>query len=75
MRKLHVPKVHKHRGPHQTLIQRSRRVSPSEKATFHQISGAGKSHVLRPFFGLSQSDIAVISDRIAQFVDKATQEA
>jgi len=39
-----------------TLIQRSRGVRPSEKAAFHQITGAGKSHVKREFFGLSTAD-------------------
>lgn len=39
-----------------TLIQRSRRVSPAEKATFHVLSGAGKSGVIRDFFALSDRD-------------------
>jgi phage gpG-like protein len=54
------------RGPHRTLIQQSRRVSPSEKAAYHQVSGAGKSHTRRQFFGLSASDEAAIVDRVEQ---------
>ena len=42
------------RGP--TLIQRSRRVPPSEKAAFHQVVGAGRSRVKREFFGVSPQD-------------------
>lgn len=61
----------KSKGP--TLIQQSRGISPSEKAAFHQITGAGKKHVLRKFFGLNASDEAVIVDRIDQFLAKALQ--
>lgn len=58
--------VHAPRGPHQTLIQRSRRVPPSEKAAYHQIAGAGRSHVKRQFFGLSPSDETAIVDAVEQ---------
>lgn len=47
-----------------TLIQQSRQKSPAEKAAYHQIVGAGRSHVKRRFFGLSASDEAVIVARI-----------
>lgn len=43
-----------------TPSQRSRSKPASEKATYHQIDGAGSSHVLRQFFGLSASDEAAI---------------
>ena len=39
-----------------TLIQRSRRVAPSAKAGFHHVTGAGRSKVLRQFFGVSDKD-------------------
>jgi len=55
----------------QTLIQRSRRVSPAEKATYHEVTGAGRSRVKRPFFGLDERDEAAIVDRI----DKGIQQA
>jgi alpha-D-ribose 1-methylphosphonate 5-triphosphate synthase subunit PhnL len=57
-----------------TLIQASRNVAPSEKAAFHQVTGAGKSHVLRKFFGLSASDEAVIIDRIGDALDAAVKK-
>jgi len=66
----------KKRGPkkHLTLIQRSRSKRPSEKATYHQVLGAGRSRVKRPFFGLSDSDKAAITDRVAEFLDKALKD-
>lgn len=54
----------------QTLIQRSRRVSPAEKAAYHELTGAGRSHTKRPFFGLDERDEAAIVDRI----DKGLQQ-
>lgn len=45
-------------GP--TLIQRSRRVSPAEKAAFHQVAGAGRSRVLREFFDLNVNELGQI---------------
>lgn len=50
--------------PRQTLIQASRRVPPSQKATFHQFTGAGKSHTKREFFGLTPEDEQVIANRL-----------
>lgn len=47
-----------------TLIQSSRRKSAAEKAAYHEITGAGRSRVRRPFFGLSESDERAIVDRI-----------
>lgn len=47
-----------------TLIQQSRRKSAAEKAAYHQITGAGKSHVKRQFFGISDRDEDVIVKRI-----------
>lgn len=37
-------------GP--TFIQRSRGESSEQKAMFHQVTGAGRSRVKRPFLGL-----------------------
>jgi len=56
-----------------TLIQSARMVSPAEKAAFHQVTGAGKSHVKREFFGLSASDEAQIVDRVDEALDKAVK--
>jgi hypothetical protein len=55
----------------QTFIQRSRRVSAAEKAAYHELTGAGRSRVKRPFFGLDDKDEAAIVARI----DKGIEEA
>lgn len=47
-----------------TLIQTSRRKSPAEKAAYHEVLGAGRSRVRRPFFGLTEDDASAISARI-----------
>jgi hypothetical protein len=41
-------------GP--TFIQRSRQESSEQKAMFHQVTGAGRSHVMRQFFGLTPAE-------------------
>lgn len=63
------------RGTGPTMIQRSRSVSPTEKAAFHQIEGAGKRHVKREFFGLTTADEQAIVDRVEQALDEAIKEA
>lgn len=57
-----------------TFIQQSRAVPASEKAAFHQITGAGKSHVKREFFGLSPADEQAIVDRIDQYLAQAVRQ-
>ncbi len=52
-----------------TLIQRSRSKRPSEKGEFHQVTGAGKSHVKREFFGLSAEDEAAIETEVGVALD------
>lgn len=44
------------RRPRRTLIQQSRAKRSVEKASYHEIEGAGRSRVRRPFFGLSPDD-------------------
>ena len=56
------------KGP--TRSQASRQVRPSEKATWHQITGAGKSHVKREFFGLSESDVDALMPEIEARFDR-----
>lgn len=58
------------RGTGPTLIQRSRSVSPAEKAAFHQITGAGKRHTRREFFGLTPDDEAAIVDRVRNALEQ-----
>jgi hypothetical protein len=72
VKKPHVKKTRR-RGP--TLIQQSRRKSPAEKAAFHTLTGAGRSHVKRQFFGLSDADEDAIADRVDRYLDKVTKEA
>jgi phage gpG-like protein len=55
-------------GP--TLIQQSRRVPAEEKALYHQELGAGRSHVKRPFLGLTDDDEKAIVTRIEAAMDK-----
>jgi phage gpG-like protein len=52
--------VRKPKGTGRTFLQASRLVPPSEKAAFHQVSGAGRSHVKREFFGLTEDDETAI---------------
>lgn len=47
-----------------TRIQQSRAKSPAEKATYHELLGAGRSKVKREFFGLNSDDEAAIYARI-----------
>ena len=39
-----------------TLVQRSRAISPEQKAIYHAVAGAGKSRVKRDFFDLGPGD-------------------
>jgi phage gpG-like protein len=59
--------VAKRRGP--TFIQRSRAVSSAEKAAFHQIAGAGKRRIKRPFFDVTDADERAILDRVGHHLD------
>ena len=54
--------------PPTTLIQRSRSKRPSEKAEFAQL-GAGKSHVKREFFGLTDADESAIEQEVGIAID------
>jgi hypothetical protein len=58
----------------QTLIQQSRGISSQQKAQWHEIDGAGRSHVKRPFFGLNAKDEDAVVDRISQGLDEALKE-
>lgn len=57
------------------MIQRSRRIAPSEKAAFHQVSGSGRAHVRRQFFGLSPSDESAIVDRLEADLTRRLKES
>jgi hypothetical protein len=47
-----------------TFRQKSLAVPPEEKAIFHEVTGAGKSHVLRRFFELSEADCTAITEQV-----------
>lgn len=47
-------------GRKMTLAQRSRKVDPAVKAVAHNLTGAGRSKVKRPFFELNEQDVTMI---------------
>lgn len=56
-----------------TFIQRSRETGAAEKAAYHQIAGAGKRKVKRPFLGLTKADEDALVDRLATHLDRETK--
>ena len=44
-----------------TLVQASRAVSPQEKASYHVVTGAGRSRVKRDFFDLGPGDAEAVT--------------
>lgn len=65
----------KRSGTSGTFIQRSRSLGAAEKASFHQIDGAGRSHVIRRFFDLSDADVDAITERLNVALDFTLQHA
>lgn len=57
-----------------TPIQRSRSVPPAEKALFHNVTGAGKSHVKREFFDLDASDREALTDELKRRMTRNLQK-
>lgn len=51
-----------------TFIQRSRAVPGADKALFHNVTGAGKAHVIRKFFGLTPDEKTTIAERVQAHV-------
>ena len=53
-----------------TMVQRSRKVAPEEKAVFHNVTGAGTSRVKREFFLLNDRDaeqiVTLLERRLSQ---------
>ena len=45
-----------------------------QKAIYHQVTGAGKSHVRREFVGLTDDDERKIADTIDRALQKRLQE-
>lgn len=48
-----------------TFIQRSRAESSEQKAMWNQVQGAGKSHVRREFFGLTDTETEQCREKLA----------
>lgn len=51
-----------------TFIQRSRAVGAGSKALYHNVTGAGRSHVIRKFFGLNASEGETIRTRVQAYI-------
>ena len=47
-------------GRRSTFIRRSRKADAAEKAVIHNLKGAGRSRVKRPFFQLNEQDVTTI---------------
>jgi hypothetical protein len=56
-----------------TFIQRSRSVAGADKALFHNVTGAGRSHVIRKFFGLTPDEKTLIRDRVQAHLSRQVQ--
>ncbi len=46
----------------QTLIQKSRGISPQQKAIYHNLVGAGRSRVKREFFDMGAEDVTAVTE-------------
>jgi hypothetical protein len=57
----------------QTFIQRSRAIGAAEKAAWHHELGAGQSRVKRPFFALSDREVADIEARVLRAIDASLE--
>ena len=53
-----------------TFIQRSRNESSEQKAIFHNVTGAGRSHVIREFFALGDDDKDVAHAMLQAALDR-----
>src|SRR5262245_46911076 len=59
-------------GP--TFIQRSREQSSEQKAIWHNETGAGRSHVLRKFFGLTQDEQTKVQGLLGAAIEQRLRE-
>lgn len=51
-----------------SFIARSRQTSSEEKAMFHNVTGAGKSGVIREFFNLHETDQEALRDDLERLI-------
>jgi hypothetical protein len=56
----------KRSGP--TFIQRSRAVASEQKAIYHNVTGAGRSGVIRQFFGVSAADETTLGNSLERLI-------
>jgi hypothetical protein len=61
-------------GVRGTFVQRSRALAGADKALYHCETGAGKSRVIRNFFGFSASDADAIAAAVDQIVAAAWEQ-
>lgn len=54
-----------------TMRNRSKNMAPAEKALYHAELGAGKSRVIRDFFGLTGSDLDALTAMVRASVRTA----
>lgn len=57
----------KRRGP--TFIGLSRQVASEQKAIWHNVTGAGKSQVIRRFFDVNEQDQAACAEALEKLVE------
>lgn len=57
-----------------TFIQRSRNESSEQKAIWHQVTGAGRSHVRRQFFGLTEDEQTAARNALEALITKRVLE-
>lgn len=50
------------------MIQRSRQKSSEDKALYHNVTGAGKSRVIRQFMGLTAAEEKEIEKRVERHI-------
>jgi polyphosphate kinase len=51
-----------------TFIQGSRQIASEQKAIFHHVMGAGRSRVLRQFFGSTDAEKNEIRDSLERLI-------
>lgn len=58
-----------------TFIQRSRSESSEQKAMWHNVQGAGRSHVRREFFDLTDDEADACREQLAKAIDQRIRSA
>jgi len=53
-----------------TFIQQSRSLGAEEKAIFHNVTGAGRSGIIRRFMDLNEDDQDFLTEKVAEGIDR-----